>query len=254
MLSIKRTGKGNPLVLIHGFCENNTCFNEQVLLLKDHCEVITVNLPGIGESPFIPELSMEKCADALHHTLENAGLNKVTMIGHSMGGYITLAFAKKYPTYLSGFGLIHSTANADSDERKLKRDQAVQFIADNGTLKYVSSFIPPLFKNEVDHKSRIEELISEACKPEGKAIQSQLMAMRNRPSSREWLSETNLPGLFIAGKYDALIPVTDMIAQVSEMEYSSVHVLNNSAHMGMMEEPELMSKYILSFLSVVNKQ
>lgn len=248
MLANYSHGQGKTLVLIHGFCANNTCFNRQVLLLKSHFHVVTIDLPGFGSSPAITNPSIEKMADLVYETLCGIGINSCVMLGHSMGGYVTLAFAKKYADILSGFGLIHSTAAADNDERKQKRDQAISFINQHGAVPYVESFIPPLFLNQELSADAISTLISEGKRIEVMGLTGALESMKTRENSFELLKTTTLPALFIAGKNDLLIPAANVAEQAAMCNKAMFALLENSAHMGMIEEAEKTAAVIHSFM------
>lgn len=104
-------------MLIHGFGEDAAIWNNQTEYLKDKFQLIIPDLPGSGKSEMTDDMSMEGMAEVIHSIIRQEDIDACTVIGHSMGGYITLAFAEKYPDYLSAFGLFHSTAYADSDEK-----------------------------------------------------------------------------------------------------------------------------------------
>src|ERR1043166_2890153 len=105
MLHYLKSGSGFPLVLLHGFCENHACFTNQARFLQDHFQVITLDLPGFGESSPLPHWSMESMAEELNRFLDELHVESCILFGHSMGGYITLAFAEQFPGRLKGFGL-----------------------------------------------------------------------------------------------------------------------------------------------------
>ena len=115
-------GSGKPVVLIHGFGEDCKVWKNQIEFLIEKFHLIVPDLPGSGKSEMIDDMSIEGMGEIIKTILDTeAPLNPPqggTLIGHSMGGYITLAFAEKYPEYLNGFGLFHSTAYADSNEKK----------------------------------------------------------------------------------------------------------------------------------------
>src|SRR5689334_5958717 len=107
-------GNGQPVVLLHGFSEDGSVWDNQFAALKDKYQLIIPDLPGSGKSPLNDaEWSMEYFADCIRLILDQEKLETVSMIGHSMGGYITLAFADAWPNRLQSFGLFHSTAFAD---------------------------------------------------------------------------------------------------------------------------------------------
>lgn len=249
MLHYTSNGVGNTIVLIHGFCENSTCFNEQVFFLRDHCNVITIDLPGHGKSPEINSFSMEDVADEICEILDAENVSSCVLIGHSMGGYVTLAFAKKYPERLKGFGLVNSTANADSDERKTKREQAIRLIQQTGADVYVHNFIPPLY-GEGFSAEIIAQRQATNKHLSAETLIACLTAMKNREDSNNLVAETNLPIAFFTGKKDTLIPMQDVLKQAASAKTAFITLLNDTAHMGMLEEPEKVSSGIQAFASL----
>jgi pimeloyl-ACP methyl ester carboxylesterase len=236
MLHYSNSGNGNTIVLIHGFCENNTCF-KQVLSFIAGYKVITIDLPGHGKSPVIASFNMDQLADEIKSVLDKEQIASCIMVGHSMGGYATLAFAKKYGSMLKGLGLFHSTAAADNDERKVKREQAVRVIGEKGSVPYITNFVPPMFAPETS-KTIVAERLNENSTIPAEALIACLEAMKERPESKTFLTETELPVLFVVGKQDGLIPEKDMLAQAADCKQSSLAYLEHSGHMGMLEEPE----------------
>ncbi len=250
MLHYHSAGAGDTnLVLLHGYCENNTCFNEQVLFFKDHCKVIVPDLPGFGKSEVIGESSMESMADEVHKVLLHEKVSDCIMIGHSMGGYVTLAFAEKYPKLLKGFGLLHSTANADTEERLEKRKQVISFIETNGVETYLKNFIPTLFSNSANRED-VDFIITEALKGPKEGIIEAIRAMMKRPDRKGVLKEVSVPVLFVAGEYDQLIPSGDLFLQASMCKVSQTVYLKNAAHMGMLEDPENLNKELQKFIDL----
>jgi pimeloyl-ACP methyl ester carboxylesterase len=246
MLYYTTNGVGKTIVLIHGFCEHSTCFNEQVFLLKAHYNVITIDLPGHGQSPVIPSFTLNDVADEVKKILDAEKISSCIMIGHSMGGYVTLAFAKKHPQLLAGFGLMNATANSDTDERKAKREQAIKLISNKGPEIYVSNFIPPLFADGFS-STIIAERQSLNANIKAEALIACLKAMKNRDDSSAFIAQTNLPVAFFIGKNDALIPPQDMLRQAASAKTAMITLLTESAHMGMLEEPQKVGEGIRTF-------
>lgn len=236
MLHYNHSGNGNTIVLIHGFCENSTCF-KQVLSFIAGYKVITISLPGHGNSPVIAPFTMDQLADEIKSVLDKEQVTQCIMIGHSMGGYATLAFAKKYENRLKGFGLFHSTAAADNDERKAKREQTIRVISEKGAVPYITNFVPPMFAPGAP-KELIAERLKENSTIPAEALIACLQAMKERPESKTFLTQTELPVLFVIGKQDGLIPEKDMLTQAADCKQSSLVYLENSGHMGMLEEPQ----------------
>ncbi len=248
MIYYNKNGEENTIVLLHGFCENNTCFNQQVFFLQQYFCVITPDLPGFGNSEAIDNTSIEGMADEVFQILSKEKISSCVMLGHSMGGYVTLAFAKKYPHLLKGFGLIHSTAFGDNDERKIKRDQAIHVIEEKGSDFYVENFIRQLFSSSFHDKKIIDEMVNEGKRTSIKGLSEAIKAMKSRPDSVSFLKETNLPVLFIAGKNDSIIPENAIFYQASLCKQSEIIYLKKSAHMGFIEESDKCTKSIYNFM------
>ena len=111
-------GNGRPAVLVHGFGEDGEIWDKQVKFLQEKCKLIIPDLPGSGRSELTDEMSMERMAEVILAIMQEEKCVACPVIGHSMGGYIILALAEKYPEVLTAFGLFHSSAFADSDEKK----------------------------------------------------------------------------------------------------------------------------------------
>lgn len=245
MLHYTHSGKGETIVLIHGFCENSTCF-KQVLSFIAGYHVITIDLPGHGKSPVIAPLSMEQLADGVKEVLDHLQVAQCVLIGHSMGGYATLAFARKYGSMLKGFGLFHSTASADTDERRAKRDQAIRVIREKGAVSYITGFVPPMFAPDAP-KELVAERLKENSTIPAEGLIACLEAMKERADSKLFLTETDLPVLFVVGRQDGLIPEKDMLAQAASCKQASIVLLQHSGHMGMLEEAEKAAEGVRKF-------
>jgi len=247
-LSFKQYGQGKPIILLHGFPMNQSVWNDFVPLLSDAYKVITVDLPGFGKSP-LPELpfTIDQIADSLLDWLSSENILGSTVIGHSLGGYVALAMAEKRPELFTGLGLFHSTALADSEEKKESRLKVVDFIAKNGVLAFTSNFIPPLFADQ-KHKA-IDTVRDIAVQSTHDAVVGYTLAMRNRPDRTSLLRKLKIPVLFLAGEADAGIPVDSILSQSELCESAQVHVLKQVAHMGMFEKSEASSVIIRTFIS-----
>jgi pimeloyl-ACP methyl ester carboxylesterase len=249
------SGKGPALVLIHGFGEDSSIWHNQANHLAEHYYLIIPDIPGSGlsaqleGSPFI-----EDFAAAVKAILQNENISTCTMLGHSMGGYIALAYAEKYPADLNGLGLIHSSAFADRDEKKLARAKSIDFIRANGAYPFLKTSIPGLFSNEFtqNHASVIEALVEKAADFSAAAIIGYYLAMINRPDRSAVLAAFEKPVLFIAGIYDNAVPFEQSLRQFHLPSQAHIHILRHSAHMGMLEEITATSKAIADFSALVN--
>ncbi len=172
------------------------------------------------------------------------------IIGHSMGGYITLALVEKYPGLVSAFGLFHSSAFADSEEKKATRRKGIDFINQHGAFEFLKTVTPNLFSQHTKDKNPelIDEQIAGLDNFSPIALVSYYNAMMMRPDRTEVLRNTTVPVLFIMGKYDVAVPVEDGLKQCHLPENSYIHILQESGHMGMLEEPEKSNQILEKFL------
>src|ERR1041385_87466 len=196
-----RNGNGPAVILVHGFPESSAMWDDFSKELSKEFTVITPDLPGHGASGLPQGLSsVEEFADAVHAVAAHTGVKKFTLLGHSMGGYITMAFAKKYEkeNLLNGIGLFHSTVFADNDEKKVGRNRAIEAAKKDKT-SFIAELIPGLFAKENQERlsAEINKLkeIAKQCSPE--SLVASLSAMRDRSDTSDFTKETSLPFLFI---------------------------------------------------------
>ena len=255
-------GEGKPVVLIHGFGEDGDIWNRQVEFLKELYKFIIPDLPGSGKSTIIRSqltVGIEAYAETIMAILSEEDIGQCSMIGHSMGGYITLAFAEKYPQLLSKIGLVHSSAYADNEEKKSVRLKAIEFIKKNGAYEFLKTSIPGLFKPPDGSKSSTK--LSDDSKPsdcyllieKGRSFSDEALiqyyrAMIARPDRTNVLKDFNGSILFIIGEHDLAVPFQQSLQQSYLPHQSHIHVLRNSAHMGILEETGATNNFLLQFL------
>jgi pimeloyl-ACP methyl ester carboxylesterase len=250
MLEYNDSGNGFPLLLLHGFCENRTVWKYCEKELATHYRVIIPDLPGFGESRLEEtEVSMEYFAEQVRKLLDDLKIEKCIMIGHSLGGYVTLAFAEKYESHLTGMGMFHSTAFADAEEKKENRNKTIEFIQKHGVPEFAESFVPPLFslKNKDLFKPEIKELTFAAAASSEQGVIETTKAMRDRKDRTEVLKSVNIPVLFVAGKLDGVIPLEKSLQQCHLPKHSIVHFLEGTGHMGMIEKKQETIKILIHF-------
>jgi pimeloyl-ACP methyl ester carboxylesterase len=236
-LHYKTEGTGNALVLLHGFTESLDIWNEFSKELSNTLQVVSVDLPGHGKSECIGEShTMELMAECIHAVLEHLKIKECVMIGHSMGGYVTLAFAEKYPAMIKGLGLFHSSALPDTPEGKANRSKVVEFIRNNHT-EFIMNFIPDLFaeENRKKFKSEISVLVEAAKEMTREGIIASQLGMRERPDRTHILKEATYPILFIAGKKDTRVLFEKVLEQIAMPKDAVALLLENIAHMGYIE-------------------
>ena len=204
-LYYKETGQGTPVVLVHGFPLNHSIWNEVATELKEHARVIMPDLRGHGRSP-APEgtYSMRLLAEDLRQLLDDLELDRVVLVGHSMGGYACLAFARAYPERLAGFGLIASQAEADAPERRQGRYQTADDVKTKG-VKIVAEAMAPKLTTQSELVEPLRQLMLHVATPNG--VMGSLKGMAERADATAWLSSISVPALVLAGKEDAIIPL-----------------------------------------------
>jgi len=248
-------GKGNPVVLLHGFAEDGEVWKYQTEFLKEHCQLIIPDLPGSGLSPFNNQLSsIDAYAEAIKAILEKEKISGCILIGHSMGGYISLAIAEKYPQLLKAFGLFHSSAFPDTEEKKQVRLKAIDFINTNGAAIFIKTtsynlFAPPYKTN---HPEQIEGLIESGKKFTNEALIQYYRAMIDRPDRTAVLKSTTLPVLFLIGEHDVAVPLESSLQQCHFPSKAIINILANSGHMGLWEEADKANKILLDFITDLN--
>ena len=250
-------GKGRPVVLIHGFAEDGNIWKGLIKYLQNNFLLIVPDLPGSGKSEMLDgeNVSIEDYAEVIKTILDKelpkvsptgGDLEGAILIGHSMGGYITLAFAEKYPDLLNGFGLFHSSAFADDEEKKQTRRKAIGFIIAKGSHSFLKTSIPNLFAGK-EHLKEMEDLIEEGKNFKPEALIQYYYAMINRPDRTDVLKTFNKPVLFIIGEKDNAVPMQASLLQCHLPAIAHVHLLD-TGHMGMIEQSERSSVIVESFL------
>lgn len=232
----KDQGSGSPIVLLHGFCETHQIWNGLAEELAKDFRVITPDLPGFGQSqlPTWP-FAIDNIGDQLIGWLSNLKINKPVIIGHSLGGYVALAMAGKDPSSLSGLGLFHSTAFADSEEKKSNRDKTIDFVGKFGVAPFVETFVPGLFHQKDNPAINFVREMALATPLE--TLINYSKAMRDRPSREEFLKGFQGNVLVAAGMFDSMIPFS-VLQQVSKLAPNTMfQPLENTGHMGMFESP-----------------
>lgn len=252
-------GTGRPVILVHGFGETGDVWKNQSAFLQDKFKVIVPDLPGSGQSAIIDDMSMEGMAEVIKEILQkenvwpNARQNaeKPVVIGHSMGGYITLAFAEKYLQHLQAFGLFESTAFADSEEKKATRRKGIEFMKEHGGFAFLKTSAPNLFSpiTKSNNQALIDGFLEGLNNFSAESLVSYYEAMIRRPDRTFVLMNTKTPVLLIMGKYDTAIPLDDALKLGKLPGKVYIHILGHSGHMGMLEEADLSNQLLEKFLT-----
>ena len=249
LVSYHSEGKGNVIVLLHGFLESKTMWHFFSSQLSPNFRVVSIDLPGHGKTDsFSDSHTMKLMAEIVKAVLIKEGIEKCVMIGHSMGGYVTAEFAHLFSDQLLGIGLFHSQVSADNDEARKNRDRTIELIIKNKK-SFIKNFIPDLFapENIETFKDEIEKLKDEAIMMDKVAIVAALRGMKDRNDHEEMLKKIPFPVLFISGKKDVRIPAEKVLQQAGLPAHSEVLILGNVGHMGHLEAREKTLNFVRSF-------
>ena len=250
------TGKGNQttLLFIHGFGEDHCIWKAQIQYLSQYYRIIAPNLPGVHCKPLsihhsqAPQINLY--VEIMHELMHHLNIEQYYVMGHSMGGYIGLAFADYYTNHVMGLGLIHSTTYADSDAKKASRLKVAEFLEEHGTLKYLETATANLFSNQFkeQHPDQIQTVIDSASDISKEAMIQFVMAMRNRRAHPHMLTQKRIPIWMIAGKEDIAVPFEDSQAQIELLPKKNVLILEQVGHMGMLEATDKVNLAIHQFI------
>lgn len=248
-ISYTITGEGPCLVLLHGFPMDHRVWEKSSQHLSTYFKTICIDLPGFGNSDVLDEIhSMSIMAQAVQAVLDQEKIEKCVVLGHSMGGYVSLEFAKQFPERLKGLILLHSQAAADDESAKKNRNNAIKAVNENKEA-FIIPFIDGLFSDQFTqkHPEKIQ-FIKEICLSQKvDAISAALAGMRDRADQLELLKRIHVPVLFILGKEDKRMPFDKIMLQATLPEHAELLILDKVAHFGFMEKPQIVGMTIGQF-------
>jgi pimeloyl-ACP methyl ester carboxylesterase len=234
------TGTGQYLVLLHGYLESLEIWGDFKNLLAEQFSVISIDLPGFGLSSNYSEThSMELYAEAVMSVISSVGVEKFILVGHSLGGYVSLSLLENYSSLIKGLCLFHSHPFPDSEQTIEKRKREICLVNKGKQELIFNINIPNAFSPH--NLERMEKVIdnakSIAAKTSPEGIKAALNGMMVRPSREKVLKESSVPVLLILGKYDNYIPYQEVGMKIKLPENGKIITLKNSGHMGFAEEP-----------------
>lgn len=250
-ISYAEYGKGTAVVLLHGFLENQHMWEEFIPELSKKQRVITIDLLGHGQTECLGYVhSMEDNADMVHSILLELRVRKAVFVGHSMGGYVALAFAELYPDYMKGLVLLNSTSRADSDERKVNRDRAIKAVKKDYT-SFVRLSIANLFS--ADNRERltheIERVKQEALKTPLQGIIAALEGMKIRKDREVLLHFASYPALLVLGKKDPVLNYDENLDQIQNTNAKLISFADG--HMSPIENRDELLATLTGFLKKI---
>lgn len=239
-------GSGPALIFIHGFPMHRKVWQDFHQNFISSNTVYMPDLPGFGESPLLKSgFTLGEVGAAMNKWAEDNKIHKAVVVGHSLGGYVALEMIRQHPDNYRGLVLFHSTAYADSEEKKDSRTKVVQFIRDNGVTAFTSNFIQPLFY-DANH-SAIADVRALCVSAGEKAVVGYTQAMRDRPDNTSVLRQYPGAVLLLGGAHDKGIPPETLERQAELNASIQLEILEDAAHMGMFESREACSRLIGQF-------
>ncbi|CAA9196325.1 alpha/beta fold hydrolase [Flavobacterium collinsii] len=246
-ISYSDSGTGNTIVLLHGFLENKKMWKDYVDFFSEKHRIITIDLLGHGESDSLGYVhAMEDNANAVHEVLNHLKIEKATIVGHSMGGYVGLAFAELFPKSIRKLVLLNSTSREDSAEKKINRTRAIKAVKQN-YITFVSLAIGNLFSenNRILLQDEIEKVKIQALKTPLQGIVASLEGMKIRKDREALLHQNLFPVLLILGKKDPVLNYEESITQINDTTAELVSF--EDGHMSHIENKEELKTILLGF-------
>ncbi len=247
-------GNGTPVIMLHGYLESLKIWKFFARQLSQFCRVICPDIPGHGHSGIIQSVhSMELIAEYIKKLLDELSLESCILIGHSMGGYVALAFAEKYPEYLKGLVLFHSVPFSDTEDKKANRDREIDMVWQGKKKLLINTNIPKGFADM--NLQRLKTEISKAKKigrntPDA-GIVALLEGMKQRPDRTAVITGCTVPFLWILGRKDNYIVFSQVYQRIKPLiDDQQLAVLDNSGHMGFIEEPQRSLEILKDFLGL----
>jgi pimeloyl-ACP methyl ester carboxylesterase len=244
-------GTGNPIIFLHGFLENATMWDAFIPELIKKNRIICIDLLGHGKTPCLGYVhTMELMAEAVETVLNHLKINNPMVIGHSMGGYVALAFAERNPNTLKGLCLMNSTAYADSDEKKLNRDRAIVAVKQNHKT-FIRIAINNLFrpKNRIVFTEKIKEIISSALETPLQGIIAALEGMKIRKNREHILQSSSFKKMMIISKRDPALDYNSLIAQTKNRDIKIVEFPDG--HMSHIENKDAFLLQLMYFIDFI---
>jgi len=245
------SGKGIPVILLHGYLETAEVFEKISTLLSVNFRVISVDLPGHGSSDIVAEVQkMELMAESVNDLLGFLDIDKCFLAGHSMGGYVTLAFLEMYPEKLLGYSLLHSHPYPDTSQALLKRQTEIDLTLQDKADLFIASDINGMYSpvNLSAFADDVKRSLRIACTVSRETVVSVLKGMMERPSRVKIMQKGIVPCLWILGRNDNYIPPERIEGDDWNIPGMEIEFLEHSGHMGFVEEPESSVKLLTDFV------
>ena len=244
-------GEGVPLVFVHGFPLNRGTWSKQVDAFKTSRRVIAPDLRGLGESEASAgPVTMSRFAEDLYELLKHLGTGPVILVGHSMGGYVALAFAKAYSQTLQGLVLVGTKAGADTPEAAAARRATAEKVRAAGASVVVNAMAPKMLSasnTDVAMAAAVRGFMAPS-KPEG--IIGALLGMAERPDAGAWLGKIRVPTLVISGTDDTIIPPSESGMLAKAIPGAQLKFIPGAGHLVAFEQAEAFNTALGNWLKI----
>ena len=247
-------GQGLPVVLLHGFPFDHTIWAAQVEALSDSFQVITPDLRGHGQSPTSDETySLDLMTQDITALLDDLSIERAVWVGHSMGGYITMAALRTVPERVSGIGLVATHPHADTDDKRIERFKSAEVALQSGPGDLALSMMGVLFAPGVDRKSDMAQTVYRIMLHTAPAgVAGALRAMAGRPDSVDTLRNVSVPAVVIAGVLDQIVKLDVARAMAGSIPRAHMIAIDNAGHMPMIEQPDATTLALRRLLETVD--
>ncbi len=251
-MSYQMAGGGFPLVFVHGFPLSGAMWQPQLEGLADKAQIIVPDLRGFGETQTTSgTYSMDMLANDIAAFLDAQNINAPILCGLSMGGYVSMAFCKRYARWLSGLVLISTRSGGDSEEGKANRDKMIATTKDKGVKAVAEEMLPRLLAaKSLDEKPELVKTVKgiiEKASVEG--VVNALAGMKERSDAAGWLPRLDIPTIVIHGAEDTSIPVAEAEALTGLIPGATLKIIADAGHLPNMEQPEKFNEVISEFVN-----
>jgi len=245
-------GKGSPLLFVHGFPLNGDAWSRQLDAFKATNRVLTPDLPGFGASaPAAGPASMGRYAEDLFTLCQHLETGPVVLVGHSMGGYIALAFARAYPLFLRGLVLVSTRAGADQPGVATARRESAALVRNGGFEVVVKGLMPKMLSTTPSSEGLAEAVHDIMWTSSLSGVAGALLAMADRPDQRSHLDELRMPTLVMTGADDTLIPPSESAELARGIPRAELIVIPGAGHLVAYEQPLAFNEGLKAWLEAL---
>ena len=233
------SGAGGAVVLVHGFPDDGSIWTGVAAHLAGEYQVIVPDLPGAGGSPLHGPTSLPQMAAGIKDILDAQGIKKAVIAGHSMGGYVALAFARQFADRVAGLSLVHSTPLPDDEEKKKTRQKAIDLILNGGKEAFIKQMTANLFAPAY-REANPDVIREKAARSNGmsaEALANFYRAMMERESTVDVVKQAEFPVQWIMGREDNVISFGSGLQLCHSSAVNFVHLYAGCGHMSMLEQP-----------------